>query len=139
MVTPNSGIGSVHRQFRLAFYSASMHFKPNRVLRISQILALSGVFALLGTAQASTPAEKVVCTQAPRNLWLTEAQARQIFGAERYLLVRFKVSRGQCHEFYAVEHDGTVVEAYQHPVTGVTMRLTRIPASRPAQTLGPHT
>ena len=116
-----------------------MHFKPNQVPVIRQILAVSGVCVLLGTAHASTPAEKVVCTQAPRNLWLTEAQARKMFGAEQYLLVRFKVSRGQCHEFYAVERDGTVVEAYQHPVTGATVRLTRIPASRPAQTLGPHT
>lgn len=87
---------------------------------------LFGVLTAPALVQASSPTEKVVCTQAPPNTWLSEAQARQAFGADRYLLVRFKVSRGQCHEFYAIEPDGTVVEAYQHPVTGSMVRLTRI-------------
>ena len=81
-----------------------------------------------GTAYASTPAEKVVCTQAPRSQWMTEAQARQLFRADTYALVKFKVSKGNCHEFYAVDHQGTVVEAYLHPLTGETVRLTRLPA-----------
>lgn len=43
------------------------------------------------------------------------------------MLVKFKVSKGRCHEFYAIEHDGTVVEACVHPVTGKTVRMTRVP------------
>ena len=70
----------------------------------------------------------MVCTQAPRHTWLNEAQARTAFNASTYVLVRFKVSRGNCHEFYAVDAQGTVVEAYMHPVTGETIRSTRIPA-----------
>lgn len=98
------------------------------------------LFALLtcwgGQAMASTPVEKVVCTQLPRSQWMTEQQARAAFDAPRYLLVRFKISRGNCHEFYAVEKDGTVVEAYRHPVTGQTVRLTRVapPTSAALQT-----
>ncbi|MDG5975984.1 hypothetical protein H010_12009 [Hydrogenophaga taeniospiralis CCUG 15921] len=93
------------------------------------------LFALLagwgGLAMASTPTEKVVCTQLPRSQWMSEQQARAAFDAPRYLLVRFKISRGNCHEFYAVEKDGTVVEAYRHPVTGETVRLTRVPPPTP--------
>lgn len=94
------------------------------------------LFALLagwaGHAMASMPSEKVVCTQLPRSHWMSEQQARAAFDAPRYLLVRFKISRGNCHEFYAVEKDGTVVEAYRHPVTGETVRLTRVPPPTPA-------
>ena len=60
-------------------------------------------------------------------LGMTEQQARAQFKASSYMLVKFKVSKGRCHEFYAVEHDGTVVEAYVHPVTGKTVRITRVP------------
>lgn len=88
-----------------------------------------------GQAMASTPTEKVVCTQLPRSQWMSEQQARAAFDAPRYLLVRFKISRGNCHEFYAVEKDGTVVEAYRHPVTGETVRLTRVP---PPTSVGPQ-
>lgn len=91
-------------------------------LNASWLLALS-----CGAALASTPSEKVVCTDQPRSLWMSEQQARTVFKASSYLLVKFKVSKGRCHEFYAVEHDGTVVEAYLHPVTGDVVRMTRLP------------
>lgn len=91
-------------------------------LAASWLLALSS-----GSALASTPAEKVVCTDQPRAQWMSEQQARNLFKASSYLLVKFKVSKGRCHEFYAVEHDGTVVEAYLHPVTGDVVRMTRLP------------
>ena len=80
-----------------------------------------------GSARASTPGEKVVCTTAPRSQWMTEQQARERVKASDYLLVKFKVSRGNCHEFYAIEHGGSIVEAYMHPVTGEAVRLTRQP------------
>ena len=83
--------------------------------------------AATGPVLASTPSEKVVCTDQPRSRWMSEQQARTLFNASRYMLVKFKVSKGRCHEFYAVEHDGTVVEAYVHPVTGKTVRMTRVP------------
>jgi hypothetical protein len=96
---------------------------------------LCGVTAVLGCAAlqpalASQPTEQVVCTQAPPSTWMTEAQAREAFQADQYLLVKFKVSKGRCHEFYAVTHDGSVVEAYRHPVTGETVRLTRLNATQ---------
>lgn len=92
-----------------------------------------------GSAQASTPAEKVVCTDQPRSQWMSEQQARQRFKAADYLLVKFKVSRGNCHEFYAIEHGGSIVEAYLHPVTGEAVRLTRQPPpSTPAASVPPR-
>lgn len=85
-------------------------------------------------ALASAPTEKVVCTQAPRHTWLSEPQARAAFNDSAYALVRFKVSRGNCHEFYAIEPSGAVVETYQHPVTGKAVRTTRIAPPSPVQT-----
>ena len=85
-----------------------------------------------GSTLASTPNEKVVCTDLPRSQWMSEQQARTLFNAPSYLLVKFKVSKGRCHEFYAVERDGTVVEAYVHPVTGKTVRMTRVPPQQGA-------
>lgn len=98
---------------------------PRAVIRHTALWCMAT--ALAGAAWASTPGEKVVCTDAPRSAWLNEAQARSLFDAQRYVLVRFKVSRGNCHEFYAIEPSGAVVESYQHPVTGQTVRSTRIP------------
>lgn len=103
-------------------------------LGLPSALCLVLCVALPTVAQASTPIEKVVCTQAPRHTWLNEAQARTAFNASAYVLVRFKVSRGNCHEFYAIDTQGAVVEAYQHPVTGEAVRTTRIAPPAPIQT-----
>jgi hypothetical protein len=96
-----------------------------RGLRVTWALCLLALTAPMAT-WASTPIEKVVCTQAPRSQWLSETQARTAFNANAYVLVRFKISRGNCHEFYAIDAQGGIVEAYQHPVTGESLRTTRI-------------
>jgi hypothetical protein len=103
-------------------------------LGLPPALCLALCLALPTPAQASTPTEKVVCTQAPRHTWLSEAQARTAFNASAYVLVRFKVSRGNCHEFYAIDPQGAVVEAYLHPVTGEAVRTTRIAPPAPIPT-----
>lgn len=90
--------------------------------------ALSTAAALPVVALASTPVEKVVCTGVPTTAWMGEAKARALFRASEYALVKFKVSRGNCYEFYAIDHQNAVVEAYMHPVTGELVRQTRIPA-----------
>ena len=118
---------------------AHMDLPPTRssglVTRLGPVarwsLAIGLATAATGMAHASTPQEKVVCTQAPRNQWMTEVQARKLFKADDYALVKFKVSKGNCHEFYAVDHQGGVTEAYTHPVTGAQVRITRIPAPNP--------
>lgn len=89
------------------------------------ILGASGWMVSAG-AQASSPAEKIICTQAPRNQWMSEAKMREIFGEKNFTLVKFKVSHGNCYEFYAVHHDGSIVEAYYHPVTGDLVRYNRV-------------
>ncbi|QCB47824.1 PepSY domain-containing protein [Hydrogenophaga sp. PAMC20947] len=101
-----------------------------RILLLGPIAAaLSVLFP--GHALASEPKERVICTTEPRSSWMSEAEARERFHAENYLLLSFKLSSENCHEFYAVEHDGTVVEAYVHPITGQVVRLTRIPPPKP--------
>jgi hypothetical protein len=64
---------------------------------------------------------------------MTEAQARQAFHADQYVLVRCKVSRGHCHQYDAIARGGTVVEAYLHPLIGQAVRSTRIPAPKVSQ------
>lgn len=59
---------------------------------------------------------------------MPEEEARRIFGTEKYVLVKFKVSRTNCYEFYAVGREGGVVEAYYHPVTGRLVKETRVGA-----------
>lgn len=92
---------------------------------------LMGLALLLGcaAAQASSPNEKLVCTQQARDAWLGEAKIREIFGARDYSLVKFKISGGNCYEFYAIHPDGSIVEAYYHPVSGEIVRHNRIAAS----------
>jgi len=126
-----------HKLLRLAF--APRNASTRTALPGWAALCLALLAWQAGSAQASTPAEKVVCTQQPRSQWMTEAQARERFKASEYLLVKFKVSRGNCYEFYAIEHGGSIVEAYLHPVTGEAVRLTRQPPintpAAPAQPL----
>ena len=91
--------------------------------------ALFMLFAVsTGHALASEPKDRVICTDAPQSTWMSEAEARKRFNADQYMLVKFKLSSERCHEFYAVEHDGSAIEAYVHPVTGEVVRMTRIPA-----------
>jgi hypothetical protein len=77
-------------------------------------------------AKASTPAEKIECTQAARSEWMPEAKIREIFGDKNYAQVKLKVSRGNCYEFYAVQGDGSVVEAYYNPVSGEVIRYNKV-------------
>ncbi len=78
------------------------------------------------SALASSPVEKLVCTNAPRSEWLPESKMRDIFGDKEFSLVKFKVSSGNCYEFYAVHKDGSIVEAYYDPVSGKSMRYNRV-------------
>ena len=81
--------------------------------------------------QASPPNEAQLCTNAPRSEWLSEQHVRQIFDESQYILVKFKVSKTNCYEFYAIAKDNSVVEAYYNPQSGQLMRHTKIsvPAS----------
>ncbi|HRK39303.1 MAG TPA: PepSY domain-containing protein [Burkholderiaceae bacterium] len=104
------------------------------LLQLNTMAVAAALMAATGVSHASTPQEKVECTQVPRTQWMSEAQARKLFKADTYALVKFKISKGNCHEFYAVDHQGGVVEAYMHPVTGAQVRITRIPAPVQNQT-----
>lgn len=111
----------------------TMHFQRFIPISTLSLSTFAAVLLSLSTspALASEPKERVMCTSEPQSSWMSEARARERFGAEKYMLVRFKIASENCHEFYAVEHDGTVVEAYVHPITGQVVRLTRIPSPKP--------
>lgn len=96
-----------------------------RGLRLCLLLPLIAA----GAVHASPPTEKLVCTSAARSAWMPEAKIREAFGDKAYALVKFKVSRGNCYEFYAVHQDGSIVEAYYHPVSGEVMRFNRVSAN----------
>lgn len=99
----------------------------NQILRFLFGLLLGAT--MYSAAQASSPGEKVICTDKPRSTWISESQIRKIFGESDFALTRFKVSRGNCYEFYAVAHDGSIVEAYYHPVSGKRLRHNRVTAT----------
>jgi hypothetical protein len=85
-------------------------------------------------AIASTFTEQVMCTNEPRGKWMSEEKIKAIFGADKYMLVKFKVSRTNCYEFYALAHSGQIVEAYYHPITGALVKENRmLPPSEPAR------
>jgi len=100
-----------------------------RAIQLSHLFVLFGL-TVSGGVLASSPDEKLVCTDAPRSVWLPEAKMRQIFGDQQYELVKFKVSSGACYEFYAIGKDGSIVEAYYHPVSGERLRFNRVGAKR---------
>lgn len=103
---------------------------------------LSGLtLGLITTAasQASTPAEKIICTQAPRSEWLPEAKIKEIFDVNRFTMAKLKISRGNCYEFYAVHPDGSIVEAYYDPVSGKEIRYNRITSKNAEPLYLPHT
>lgn len=98
-----------------------------RLARLSLTLLLA--FAALHHAHASSPGEKVVCSNpGERASWMPEARIREIFGEKDFTQVKLKISRGSCYEFYAVHKDGSIVEAYYHPISGQVMRYNRVEA-----------
>lgn len=109
---------------------------PGAPRRALPPLALVAMLALLGSALpavASAPADRVNCTTEPRSRWMPAEDVKRLFGVEKYALVKFKVSRTNCYEFYAVGREGGVVEAYYHPVTGQLVKESRVGAEpRPA-------
>lgn len=99
-------------------------------------LAFGLALAALGasTAQADILAKPVVCNVQPGQKWLGEDRIKAIFGTSEYMDVKFKTSKLQCYEFYAIKKNGDVVEAYYHPVTGDLVKRNLIPhaaAARP--------
>lgn len=99
----------------------------NRILRFLAGLLVGALVS--AAAPASSPAEKVVCTDEPRARWLPEAKIREIFGDRNFALSKLKISRGNCYEFYAVSRDGSIVEAYYHPISGQLVRHNRVTAT----------
>jgi hypothetical protein len=98
-------------------------FITSNLLWIVKVLCMTCV-AYPG-AQASGPVESLVCTSKPRTSWVGEKRIRQAFGESAYAKVFFKVTKGNCYEFYAIGKDGSVVEAYYDPVSMQPVRISR--------------
>jgi hypothetical protein len=104
-------------------------YSEGKQMKRSTLQLYLGVISLTiisSAAKASTPAEKIECTQAARSEWMPEAKIKEIFGDKSYALVKLKVSRGNCYEFYAIHGDGSVVEAYYNPVSGEVVRYNKV-------------
>ena len=99
------------------------------------VLAFGGVLAVCGasTVQATNLGQPIVCRVQPGQKWLGEEKIKAIFGASEYLDVKFKTSKMQCYEFYAIKKNGDVVEAYYHPVTGELVKRNLIPHAAATQ------
>ena len=106
---------------------------------LNLLSGLACLFAGTGITHASTPAEKVICTQAPRSEWLPEAKIKEIFDVKRFTMAKLKISRGNCYEFYAVHPDGSIVEAYYEPVSGKEIRYNRITSQNAKPVYESHT
>jgi hypothetical protein len=91
-----------------------------------QLLALLALLMGVFTAHASAPKESITCTTAPQAYWVGEKKIRKMFNESQYAQVFFKVSKGNCYEFYAIGKDNSTTEAYYHPVTMAAVRLNRI-------------
>jgi hypothetical protein len=92
-------------------------------------LAFGLVLAVCGasTAQATSQGKPIVCNVQLGQKWLGEDRIKTIFGASEYIDVKFKTSKMQCYEFYAIKKNGDVVEAYYNPVTGELIKSNLIP------------
>lgn len=99
----------------------------------TNLFAVSGALALVllvpHGADASSPAESVKCTHAPRAAWVSEARIREHFGESQYVRVAFKTSKNNCYDFYAIGKDGSTVEAYYDPVSMALVRFSRVESS----------
>jgi hypothetical protein len=90
------------------------------------LLALSTLLMMAFPAYASAPKEAMVCTKEPRSAWVGEQKIRAMFNEGQYAKVFFKISKGNCYEFYAIGKDNSTTEAYYHPVTMAAVRFNRI-------------
>jgi hypothetical protein len=88
--------------------------------------SIGGLIGRLAQPPSSTAAEQLRCTDEPRSKWLSEEQIKKIFGVEQYAIVKFKVSRTNCYEFYAVTRSGEIIEVYYHPITGKLVKENRL-------------
>ncbi len=91
-----------------------------------QLIALSTLFMAAFTAHASAPKEAIVCTKEPRSAWVGEQKIRKLFNEGQYAKVFFKISKGNCYEFYAIGKDNSTTEAYYDPVTMAAVRFNRV-------------
>ena len=93
------------------------------------VLGFGLVLAAFGasTVQATNLGKPIACHVQPGQKWLGEDKIKAIFGISEYVDVKFKTSKLQCYEFYAIKKNGDVVEAYYNPVTGDLVQRNLIP------------
>jgi hypothetical protein len=79
------------------------------VLVSSMVLVSSAAFA------------KKVCTDQPKEKWMTEEAFKAKVEAEGYKISKFK-QPGTCYEIYGTDKDGKKVEIYFNPVDGTPVK-----------------
>lgn len=72
-----------------------------------------------GAVDLSHP--KVVCTQQPKEKWVSVKEMHRIAESKGYRISIFKISNDSCYEIYGFK-GGAVVEAYFDPATATLVK-----------------
>lgn len=64
---------------------------------------------------------KIVCTQQPKEKWISVKEMHRIAESKGYRISIFKISNDSCYEIYGFK-DGAVVEAYFDPATATLIK-----------------
>jgi hypothetical protein len=84
-------------------------------MKLSHIAAIALTLATTTAAFASP-----TCNQ-PQAQWMKEADFEAKLAQQGYQIKTFKVSKGQCYEFYGQDKAGKKVEIYFDPVTAAVL------------------
>lgn len=76
------------------------------------LLLTSLIFTFSSLAHA-----KKVCTDQPKDKWMSEEDFKKKVEADGYKIRKFK-QPGSCYEIYGTDKDGKNVEIYFNPVDG---------------------
>ena len=75
------------------------------------------ILALLVSGFVTTAFAKKVCTDQPKDKWMTEEAFKKKVTDMGYKIKKFK-KPGTCYEIYGHDKDGKAVEIYFNPVDG---------------------
>lgn len=59
-----------------------------------------------------------LCTDEPKEAWMSQKEMKKMINDAGYRIKLFKVTSGNCYEFYGWDKEGRKVEIYHNPITG---------------------
>jgi hypothetical protein len=82
---------------------------------------LAAVTLLSAPLLAQVGFAKKVCTDQPKEKWMSEADFKKKAEAEGYTIKKFK-QPGSCYEIYGTDKEGKTIEIYFNPVDGSVVK-----------------